>query len=94
MAPSAPDTLSPSEDEEKRGNMKKPQRHKYGQYNNVLLTDEEYGKLQAEFPDDYEHRIERLSGYMESTGKVYKSHFATIRNWASQDSAEGKSARP
>ncbi len=63
----------------------KPQRHKYGQYNNVLLSDEEYGKLQEEFPHDYSERIERLSEYIASTGKSYKNYLATIRNWARKD---------
>lgn len=60
----------------------KPIRHKYGEYNNVLLTDEDYQKLITEFPTDYEERIERLSSYIASTGKSYKNHLATIRNWA------------
>ena len=63
---------------------KKPQKHKYGEYNNVLLTDEELEKLKEEYPD-YEDRIERLSSYVASTGKSYKSHYATIRNWARTD---------
>ena len=63
----------------------KPPRHKYGQYQNVLLTDEDLAKLQAEFPDDWQKRIERLSEYIASTGKSYKNHRATIRNWASRD---------
>ena len=60
-------------------------RHKYGSYKNVLFTDEEYAKLQAEYPADYEERIERLSEYIASTGKSYKSHLATIRSWARKD---------
>lgn len=60
----------------------KPVRHKYGEYKNVLLSDEDLEKLQNEFPYDYEERIERLSSYIESTGKKYKNHLATIRNWA------------
>lgn len=63
---------------------KKPVKHKYGEYNNVLLTDDELEKLKAEY-FDYEERIERLSSYVESTGKKYKSHYATIRNWARKD---------
>ena len=65
-------------------NRSKPVKHKYGEYNNVLLTDEELEKLQAEFPD-LASRIERLSSYVASTGKRYKSHYATIRNWARKD---------
>lgn len=63
----------------------KPTRHKYGSYNNVLLSDEEYEKLQAEFPHDYSERVERLSEYIASSGKSYKSHLATIRMWARKD---------
>lgn len=63
----------------------KPTRHKYGMYNNVLLSDEDMEKLQAEFPHDYTDRIERLSEYIASTGKSYKSHLATIRSWARKE---------
>lgn len=60
-------------------------RHKYGSYKNVLLTDEDFDKLREEFPSDWGDRIERLSEYMASTGKSYKNHLATIRNWAKRD---------
>lgn len=63
----------------------KKTRHKYGMYSNVLLTDEDYEKLQKEFPHDYSDRIDRLSEYLESTGKKYKNHLATIRAWARKD---------
>ena len=62
----------------------KPVKHKYGEYKNVLLTDEELEKLKEEFPD-WQVRIERLSEYIASTGKSYKSHLATIRSWARKD---------
>ena len=68
---------------------KKPVKHKYGEYNNVLLSDEDLEKLQAEFPD-WKERIERLSAYMASTGKPYKNHLATIRNWAKKDAQAAK----
>ena len=67
----------------------KPVKHKHGEYNNVLLTDEELEKLQEEYPD-YKERIERLSSYVASTGKSYKSHYATIRNWARKDAEKPK----
>jgi hypothetical protein len=62
----------------------KPVKHKYGEYNNVLLTDEELEKLKDEYID-WQERIENLSSYVASTGKSYKSHYATIRNWARKD---------
>lgn len=64
-------------------------RHKYGEYQNVLLTDEDYAKLKAEFPTEYEALIERLSAYMASTGRAYKNHLATMRNWARRDLEKG-----
>lgn len=67
----------------------KPVKHKHGEYNNVLLMDEELKKLQEEYPD-YQERIERLSSYVASTGKSYKSHYATIRNWARKDAEKPK----
>ena len=59
-------------------------RNKYGEYKNVLLSDDDMEKLKSEFPD-WKIRIERLSSYMASTGKSYKNHLATIRNWARND---------
>lgn len=60
-------------------------RHKHGEYDNVLLSDSDMEKLKSEFPTDWNERIERLSAYMASTGKSYKNHLATIRNWARMD---------
>lgn len=70
------------------GAPKKDLRHKYGEYRNVLLSDSDMEKLQAEFPTDWEERIENLSNYMESKGRTYKNHLATIRNWARKDREE------
>ena len=60
-------------------------RHKFGEYKNVLLTDSDMEELKTEFPTDWEERIERLSSYMASSGKTYKNHLATIRNWARRE---------
>ena len=68
----------------------RPRKHKYGEYKNVLLTDDELEKLKAEYAD-YLDRIERLSSYIASTGKAYKSHYATIKNWARADAEKGRS---
>ena len=65
-------------------------RHKHGEYQNVLLTDEDMQKLQSEFPADWQERIERLSEYMASKGACYKNHLATIRAWARKEVKEAK----
>lgn len=60
----------------------------YGRYENVFLTDTELSELQAELPEKWAYYIERLSGYIASTGKRYKNHTATIRRWAADDTAK------
>ena len=79
--PVVPPRGYPEEEEPKK---KKPVKHKYGEYNNVLLTDEELDKLKTKFPD-WENRIENLSLYIESKGARYKSHYATILSWARRE---------
>lgn len=80
--------------DKKKNISKKPTRHKYGDYSNVLLSDDEMEKLKAEFPIDWESRIQRLSEYMASSGKSYKNHLATIRNWARRDKPAKAAAKP
>ena len=81
----SPPSLISNSDKNKSSKKEKPIKHKYGEYKNVLLTDEEMEKLKNEFPYDYEKRIERLSEYIASHGKKYSSHLATIRSWARSD---------
>lgn len=81
-----------NENDVNNSDSKKPTRHKYGTYNNVLLADEDMEKLKAEFPKDWQSRIERLSEYIASSGKTYKNHLATIRSWAKKDD-ERKTAK-
>lgn len=71
---------------EKINKKEKEPRHKYGEYENVLLSDSELNKLQTEFPTDWQNRIENVSSYCKSHGKTYKDYLATIRNWARKDS--------
>ena len=54
----------------------------YGELNNVMLTDEEYQKLKDR---NLVHMINDLSFYLSSKGKKYKSHYATICQWANKD---------
>ena len=57
-------------------------KHKYGNYNHVLLTDNEKEKLLNEL-DEYKFNlvIEKLDEYIEETGKKYKNHYLTIKRW-------------
>ncbi|MGM0166967.1 phage replication initiation protein [Enterococcus sp. AZ135] len=62
-----------------------PVRHKYGEYKNVLLSDQELGKLKKEFPIDWQKRIENVSEYCAMSGRTYKNYLVVIRKWAKND---------
>ena len=57
----------------------------YGEYKNVILTDEEISNLKSKLQKKYDEYLERLSQYMASTGKTYASHSATILSWYEKD---------
>ena len=80
-------------DKNEKNNIYIPVRHRHGEYRNVLLSAEDFEKLKTQFPDDYQDRIEELSAYMKSTGKTYKDHLATIRNWDRMEKRR-QAARP
>ena len=84
--------LTHDKERKKEKNVKKVKKDKYGtEFQNVFLLGEEYKKLVERFGEDStKNRIESLSGYVASTGKKYKSHYATILSWAKSDVAESK----
>lgn len=61
---------------------------KYGEFKNVLLSQDEFKKLSENYPKIYEDYIERLSIYIKQKGKKYKSHYATILSWMRKDKKE------
>lgn len=70
---------------EKEQEKPKNTKHKYGDYKNVLLTDEELEKLKERFPTDWNERIQRLDGGIELKGYKYKSHYLAILKWSEKD---------
>ena len=58
----------------------KPSKHKHGEYQNVLLTDDEYNKLYQDYPNASE-LITYLDEYIEMKGYKAKSHYLAIRKW-------------
>ena len=62
----------------------------FGEYHNVFLTEKEYKQLKADF-FGLDSLIEQLSVYIQSTGKKYTDHAATLRIWAKRQKTERKS---
>jgi len=76
-------------------NTKENTKRKYGEFKNVLLTDEEYQKLKDKLGGAAGRFIENLSGYLEShKRKHYDSHYATILNWSRKEGKGGKARNP
>lgn len=63
----------------------------FGEYQNVFLTAKEYRQLKADF-SGLDDLIEQLSAYIQSTGKKYVDHAATLRIWAKRQRPEQKQA--
>lgn len=55
-------------------------KHKYGEYKNVLLTDEELQKLKDNY-NNWEELITYLDEYIEMKGYKAKSHYLCIKKW-------------
>ena len=72
--------------EETKVKEKKEDTLKYGQFENVLLSIDEHNKLRERFGPSTNAHIESLSIGIKSKGYKYKSHYATILNWARRDS--------
>lgn len=61
----------------------KPPKHKRGEYQHVLLTDDEYSRLIADYGEKITAEyIKRLDEYLENRrDKHYANHNLTIRDW-------------
>ena len=80
--------LSTNKKERGKNNLLKNERAKnlspYGKFQNVFRSDQELEEIKHSV-SNWKEYIERLSGYMASTGKQYRNHAATIINWSRQD---------
>lgn len=63
-------------------NIPRSRKHKYGEYEHVLLTDTERDKLFAEYGElESLEAIKYLDEYIEMKGYKAKSHYLCIRKW-------------
>lgn len=60
-------------------------RRRFGQYQNVFLSEKQLAALEADYPDYYAAYIEKLSAYMEVNVRHYANHYAAIRKWLDED---------
>ena len=68
-------------------------KHKYGKYNNVLLTDEEIKQLREKLPKDWEKWIEKFSEGLELKGYKYNNHYLAILQWEERSGQKNEDMR-
>ena len=70
----------------------KPPKHKYGEYKHILLTDEQYQKLAADYGEDIiTDYIKKIDDWIQLKAKSpYKDFNLAIRNWLNRDGVQKK----
>lgn len=69
------------------------QKRAYGEFQNVLLSDDEYDLLIEEFGNP-KLLIKRLDEYKEQSGKQYNSDYMAIKNWVVEAVKEDEAKKP
>lgn len=59
----------------------KVSKHKYGEFQHVLLTDKEHTHLLDLYGNSLDEHIKILDEYIETSGKKYKNHSLVIQKW-------------
>ena len=78
----------------KKSVKEKAPKHKFGTYEHVLLTDDEFNKLAVDFGQEVRDKaITFLDSYIEEKGYKAKSHNLTIRRWVIDAVAEREGKR-
>ena len=81
-------------EEERRDVVTLPKKDKYGEFKNVQLTDKEHNNLSKVLGGkNVALLIFELDTYIESKGKKYKSHYATLQSWARRKAQDFKDKR-
>ncbi|WP_159639073.1 replisome organizer [Erysipelothrix anatis] len=80
-----------SNNSSKSQSTKKSKSKKYGEYERVVLTEDQHKKLFEEYPNAGE-LITYLDEYCEMHGKKYKNYYLTIKKWVVKAVNEQKSS--
>ena len=69
-------------------------KHKYGEYQHVLLTDKEHTHLLDLYGDSLDEHIKILDEYIETSGKKYKNHSLVIQKWVHDEWTKRNKDKP
>lgn len=66
-------------------NKEEVSKHKYGEYQRVLLTDKEHTHLVELYGSSLDEHIKILDEYIETSGKSYKNHSLVLQKWVHEE---------
>lgn len=69
-------------------------KHKYGEYQHVLLTDKEHTHLLDLYGDSLDEHIKILDEYIETSGKKYKNHSLVLQKWVHDEWTKRNKDKP
>lgn len=80
-----PPNKNNKKEKDRSENKERESLRRFGEFQNVFLSEGELASLQSDFPNRYVEYIDRLSVYMASNGRRYANHYATLRKWLNED---------
>ena len=69
-------------------------KHKYGEYQHVLLTDKEHTHLVELYGSSLDEHIKILDEYIETSGKNYKNHSLVLQKWVHDEWTKRNKNKP
>ena len=78
----------------KINNKLKVSKHKYGEFQHVLLSDKEHTHLLDLYGDSLDGHIKILDEYIETSGKKYKNHSLVIQKWVHDEWTKRNKDKP
>lgn len=69
-------------------------KHKYGEYQHVLLTDKEHAHLVELYGSSLDEHIKILDEYIETSGKSYKNHSLVLQKWVHDEWTKRNKNKP
>lgn len=69
-------------------------KHKYGEFQHVLLTDKEHTHLLDLYGNSLDEHIKILDEYIETSGKKYKNHSLVIQKWVHDEWTKRNKNKP
>lgn len=69
-------------------------KHKYGEYQHVLLTEKEHTHLVELYGSSLDEHIKILDEYIETSGKSYKNHSLVLQKWVHDEWTKRNKNKP